>query len=120
MSAERRQSIRYRAYLPLRFQAQGDAGAVQTLTKDLSVGGLRCMSPKPVPVAYETRVELMLATVQEPLTLRATVQWFRSMPYSDQYELGLSFHGVSSQSARRLSTYLGRIGGDVAPRETFL
>lgn len=119
MSAERRHSIRYRAYLPLRFHASGETGAVETLTKDLSVSGLRCMSPKPVPVAQETRVELMLATAQEPLSLRAKVQWFRTMPYSDQYELGLSFHGVSPQSARRLSTYIGRIGGDIPPREIF-
>lgn len=112
MSAERRHSIRYRAYLPLRVQPSGEAGAVETLTKDLSMDGLRCMSPKPAPVASDTRLELMLATAQEPLALRAVVRWFRSMPYSDQFELGLAFEHVSPQSARRLSTYLGRIGGN--------
>ena len=71
------------------------------------------MSPKPVPVASNTRLELMLTTTQEPLTLRAVVRWFRSMPYSDQFELGLAFENLSEPSARRLSTYLGRIGGNI-------
>lgn len=110
MSAERRHAIRHRTYLPLRFQPDGKTAAVETLTKDLSLGGLRCMSPTPVPVAMDTRLELVLATAQEPLALRATVRWFRSLPYSDQFELGVAFQSLSPQSARRLSTYIDRIG----------
>ena len=109
MSAEQRHAIRHRAYLPLRFQPDGEIATVETLTKDLSLGGLRCMSPKPVPVALETRLELVLATAQEPLAMRATVRWFRSLPYSDQFELGVAFQSLSPQSARRLSTYFDRI-----------
>ena len=74
------------------------------------------MSPKPAPVASNARLELILASSQEPLALRAVVRWFRSMPYSDQFELGLAFENLSEQSARRLSTYLGRIGGNILER----
>ena len=109
MSIERRYATRHRAYLPLRLRAAGATAAVETLTKDLSIGGLRCVSPEPLPVASDARLELIIAAAQEPLTLQAKVRWFRTLPYADQCELGLEFQDLSPKSARRLSTYLSRL-----------
>lgn len=111
MSTERRHAIRHRAYLPLRLRAGVASAApmaVETLTKDISTGGVRCLSPHPLPVASDANLELVLAAAQEPLAARAVVRWFRSLPYSDQFELGLAFEDLSQQSARRLSSCLDR------------
>jgi hypothetical protein len=109
MAREQRHGQRVRAYLPVSLQPRDNPRALQTLTKDVSVEGLRCLSPMPVPVSTELRVQLTLGVGNEPLLLRGRTQWFRSLPYSEQFELGLTFLEVSPETVRRLSTYLDHL-----------
>ncbi len=115
MAKEQRYQPRVRAYLPVHVQVRDNPRPLQTLTKDLSVEGLRCLSPTPVPVATSLRVQLTLGGGNEPLLLQGRAQWFRSLPYSDQYELGLKFLEVSPATMRRLSTYLDHLARQPQP-----
>ncbi len=76
---------------------------METLTKDLSSAGMRCLSPVSLPVGSELSAELVTASGQEPIVLKAQAVWFRTIPYSDQFELGISFREVGPDSMRRLS-----------------
>ena len=103
---QRRNSARIRAYRPVRLQPPQTPRVTETLTKDLSVGGLRCITSTPYPVATEMNLELILSTGDGPLALRGKLAWFCMIPHSDQFELGFSFLELSPHTKRRLSTYL--------------
>ena len=78
---------------------------MQTLTKDLSSGGLRCVSQIPAPVASEFKIELTLAG-HEPFQAKGRTAWFSILPHSEQFDIGIVFTEVSQENQRRLSTYL--------------
>ena len=109
MNQERRSSPRVRAYLPLRLRTPGTPQTLETLTKDLSLGGVRCISPTVCPVSTEVGLELILATGDEPLALRGKTAWFRTIPESDQFDFGIVFVELSPQNKRRLSVYIERL-----------
>ena len=108
---ERRASPRIRVYHPVRLHRPSTPQAVETLTKDLSVGGLRCISPELFPVSSELSIELVLSNGEEPFTVRGQTRWFRMIPNSDQFYVGISFLELSPQNKRRLSVYLERLAG---------
>ena len=106
---ERRNRARILAYRPVRLKAPRTPRVTETLTKDLSIGGLRCISAEPYPVTTEMNLELMLSTGDGPLTLKGKLAWFRMIPHSDQFDLGFSFIDLPPETRRRLSTYLDRL-----------
>ena len=81
---------------------------VETLTKDLAEGGLRCLSPMPLPVATQLAVEISLSS-EELFELRGRTAWLRLIPHSEQFEVGIAFQDISPQNKRRLSACLERI-----------
>ncbi len=108
MEAERRRGPRMRAYLPVRLSTGSHQPVIETLTKDLSPEGLRCLSPTAFPVSSELNVEVILAAGQESVALRGRTAWFRTIPFADQFDIGLNFIDVSPQTKRRLSSYIER------------
>ena len=87
---------------------------VETLSKDLSAGGLQCLSPTLFPVASEINIEVMLSTGDEPLIVRGRTSWFRMIPHSEQFEMGIAFDGLPPMTKRRLSAYLDRLAYQTA------
>ncbi len=106
MTEERRHHPRFRAYLPVRLQRPHTPQVMETLTKDISLEGLRCISSTLCPVSTEIGVELTLATGNEVLDLHGRTAWFRMIPHSEQFDLGIQFMDLSPQNKRRLSVYL--------------
>lgn len=109
MEYERRSTPRIRAYRPVRLKPPGIRHVIETLTKDLSVGGFCCVSGTPLPVATEVLVELMLSTGAEPITARGRTAWFRAIPKSEQFDLAIAFTEVPEHNKRRLSAYLDHL-----------
>ena len=109
MNQERRTSPRVRAYLPVRLRTPTALQTVETLTKDLSVGGLRCVSPILCPVSTEVGLELALSSGDEPMAVRGRTAWFRTIPESDQFDFGIVFLELSQQNKGRLSAYIERL-----------
>ena len=109
MSQDRRSTPRVRAYRPIRLQKPATPEVVETLTKDLGVGGLRCVSPTLFPVASELSLELVLSTGDEPLSVRGRTVWFQILPQGEQFDVGIAFLDMAPQTKRRLSVYLERL-----------
>ncbi len=109
MIEERRSAPRFRAYFPVRLHKATSPPVIETLTKDLSVGGMRCLSPTIYPVSTEVSVELMLGPGEEQLTLRGKTAWFLTLSGSDQFEFGIQFFDLTPQYKRRLSVFLDRL-----------
>jgi len=108
MVEERRAHPRLRAYHPVRLYLGNSPSVVETLTKDLALGGLRSISATVIPVSTEVRIELLLSSGVEPLSVRGRAVWFRTIPDSNQFEVGIAFAGISEPDKRRLSAYLDR------------
>ena len=109
VTTERRSTTRVRAYRPVRVHKPSTPEVIETLTKDLSQGGLRCLSTMLLPVASEVTVELMLGSGGEPISTRARTIWFQTIPQSEQFDIGITFVDLSGYDKRRLSAYLDRI-----------
>ncbi len=108
MDAERRRTTRMQAYLPVRLSTGSHQPVIETLTKDISPEGLRCLSSTAFPVSSELNVEIVLAAGQESVALRGRTAWFRTIPLAEQFDVGLKFVDVSPQTKRRLSSYIER------------
>ena len=106
MLNERRANSRIRAYRPVRLHLPRSPRLLETLTKDLSVGGVCCLSPTPFPVSTELNLELILSTGQGPIAARGRTAWFRSLPHSEQFDMGIAFLDMPDRDKRRLSAYL--------------
>ena len=111
MPPERRRTPRIRCYLPVRLYPRGATTPIETLTQDFGPGGLRCLSPIPLPVSTPLSVEIDLGPGWEPVRLTAQTAWFTAVPYSEQFHLGLAFHDESGKIQQLLSRYLDRAFG---------
>ena len=93
----------------MRIYPQGEAKVIQTLTKDLSESGLRCLSPLTKPVNTPLSVEIDLGPGKRPLNLRAKTVWFQHIPHSEQFYLGIAFGELSNHDRELLSRYISDI-----------
>ena len=109
VTQERRATPRMRVYHPVRVHQSGQTRIIETLTKDLSEGGLCCLAPTALPVSSDVALEFVLATGQAPLSVRGRTAWFRHIPQSEQFDVGIAFSEMSLPDKRRLSAYLERL-----------
>lgn len=105
-ATEHRISSRVRAYHPVRMHQSGAPKVIETLTKNLSAGGICCVSPVLLPVSSRLSVDLVLSAGEGPCSINGRLVWFRVIPHSDQFEIGISFEDLSEQNTQRLSAYL--------------
>ena len=99
----------------MRLEFRGLPEIIETLTKDIGLGGLRCILPNPIPVATPVVLELVVGPGQEPLSLPGRAAWFRMLPQSEQAELGIVFEDLPVETRRRLSTFFDRLAQQPAP-----
>ena len=109
MPQERRRFSRVSCYVPVRLFQDDPRHVLETLTKDLGPGGLRCLSPVFKPVSTPIVLELTLGAGEKPLGLRGQIVWFKIAPKSEQFDLGISFDSVSERDEAFLSSYIQRI-----------
>ena len=109
--SERRGAPRLDCVLPLQLYANAnhDPKVIETLTKNLSAGGLRCLSPMTKGAASPVSLEMTLGQGERPLSLQAKIVWFERIPHGNQFYLGLAFENISDHDTRRLSRYLEQI-----------
>lgn len=91
MIEERRQVPRVRTYLPIRIQPPAGGAAVETLTRDISHRGVRCLAPAAIAARTPVRIDLTLPIRRSVVTLSGQTQWLRELPHSDQFEVGIVF-----------------------------
>ena len=114
MTEDRRRTVRVRAYRPVQLHRLSHFGIVETLTKDLGIDGLRVLSPTLFPVSTELEVEFGLSSGEEPIRAKARAVWFKTLPESEQFDIGIIFSEISPQNKRRLSMYLDRLSRQTA------
>ena len=114
MVTEQRAHQRFRTYRPVRIMPAHRHHPLEILTKDLSLGGARCVSPTLVPVGSKVHAELLLAAGEPPVRAEGQIAWFRTIPESEQFELGIAFERLSDRDRQRLSSCLNRLSHRLA------
>ena len=109
MSQERRRYPRVPCVLPIRLTPLGEPGVIETLTKSLSVGGVRCLSPVKRPLLTPVSVELIPGKGLDPIMVSGKILWVEPVPMSEQFQLGIEFSNLKEQDSRRLSVYISKI-----------
>lgn len=105
-SEERRRWRRLRSHLPVRYQDLRTQRFVETLSKDISVGGVQCLTHEFLPTARELLVEISLYRGTPELKARARVAWIRQVPHADQYCMGLEFLTLPDALREEIHAYI--------------
>ena len=108
MPPERRRYHRIPCVLPVRLLVRGASYPIETLSKNLSLGGLKCLCPAQQAISTPVNVELALGRDPNALSVPAVVSWFQAIPQSEQFFVGLTFDNLSSENRRILSMYINR------------
>ncbi len=114
MVPERRKQTRVRCYLPMRLYPQGEHRVIETLSKDLGLDGMSCLSPVHRPIFTPVSLELTLGQGQPPLTLHAKLIWFSEMPNSEQFQLGFAFEPLSESESRQVSRCIDKFASHLS------
>ncbi len=106
MTMERRKAQRMTTYLPVRLRVESSGRYLETLAKDVSLSGMRCVLRDAPSVGEELALEVPLSIATMPVHASARVAWVRQLPETDQALVGLQFHDLLPADTLLLSTYL--------------
>ena len=106
--ADRRQFPRIATYLPVRVRLPRTGRYLQTLTKDVSVGGMRCMVEGQPAINDMVMMELPLYKEVMPLHTRASVAWVRPIT-AGQSVVGVRFGELTAAERAALTAYLEQL-----------
>ena len=107
MKREERRSVqRFRSYHPVRFSLSHSKHVVETLAKDLSIKGLRCLGPTLFLPTTELHFEILLCSDHGSIQADGRVIWFKTIQESEQFDLGIEFTTLKDKDKIRLSAYI--------------
>ena len=106
---ERRKFQRVSTYLPVRLRLQESGRYLETLAKDVSLGGVRCVVEGCPAINESIMMELPLYKEILPLHVRAKVAWVRSVVPDRQCVAGVRFEELTPTERLALAEYLERL-----------
>ncbi len=96
---ERRQFRRIRAHSPVEYKFLNSDKFKNSVTCDISEGGVSFTVDGPVPIGTHLYFQVQLRKRPQPICATAKVVWANKEPYSQQYRVGLEFIEVGSISS---------------------
>ncbi|MCU0652109.1 MAG: PilZ domain-containing protein [Candidatus Omnitrophica bacterium] len=100
---------RIRLQAPLRIQARGSSDFSNTLTNNISLGGLGFSSER--FIAPNTLLMLQFNLLSRVLSPLAKVAWVNSVPRADKYSCGVEFMEFDNSEKKYLRDYLDMKSG---------
>ena len=88
-------------------------GVFYSLTRDVSMGGLRIMTVAPLEAGARVRVDLTLGRSRKRIRAVAEVRWVRDLYAGEVFEAGLQFVGLEPDAEFALINHI--FGGMVDP-----
>jgi c-di-GMP-binding flagellar brake protein YcgR len=111
---ERRAHARFDRTVDIHPPEEHAGTLARMVSRNLSLGGLQCVSPDPIPEMTRLAVRLMIpdgapGNGPEPLDVEAVVVRSQALPSAARearYELGLFFTSMSDGARERLARFL--------------
>jgi hypothetical protein len=76
--------------------------AINSLTKDISPGGVRIMTHVRIPEGTRLLLEIVLSRRRKRIRVNGVVRWARSVYEDDLFEMGVEFTGLTPQDRMSL------------------
>jgi c-di-GMP-binding flagellar brake protein YcgR len=93
---------------------QGTKQTYYSLTKDISMGGIRIMTDAPLAVDARVKLEITLSKSRKSIQAVARVRWVKDLFEKDVYDMGLEFVEIGSADELALIDHLYGKGGPKA------
>ncbi|MBU4305497.1 MAG: PilZ domain-containing protein [Candidatus Omnitrophica bacterium] len=110
---ERRRFLRLNSDCPVQLKQMPQNYPVQihnSISEDISEGGLQLSSFYFYPVHCKLLVELFVSQEAEPIKVVGRVVWVEQMPYQERYKVGIEFSDLNEESR----VYLRQVISDSA------
>lgn len=101
---EKRQHPRINLAVCLRYQIRGSQEFGNTLTKNISIGGLSFIVDK--FIKPQTRMLLDVNILSRTISALGTVRWAGNLPHSDKYQIGLEFSEMTPDNKNYISDFI--------------
>jgi len=102
---ERRTFVRVNSEFPVQLRPMHHDNPIQihnSMSQDLSEGGMQISSFYFYPVHAKLMLELYLAIDSEPIITVGKVVWVEQVPYQDRYRVGIEFSGIEDENKTSL------------------
>jgi c-di-GMP-binding flagellar brake protein YcgR len=104
---EKRKYPRVAISFPVECDIYAERNYFYTVTKDLSLAGIKIIAYNFLPKDYLMKIKLNL--IDKILDLRVKVAWCNQMRISDRYAAGLEFMEITPQQECDISQFLSKI-----------
>lgn len=108
---EKRRFPRIRLSAPLRYQIRGFPGFNDTLSQDISLGGISFNNNKFIPPQTTVAVEINI--LSRILRAIGKVSWSMPTQHSDKYKSGVEFLELPLEEANYLRDYIAMQSGNL-------
>ena len=95
---------RLNSYLPLRYKIRGRSEFGSSLTRDISISGMRFTTQDYIKPTTDISVEINL--LSKIISSIGRVKWSQSLPHSNRYQIGLEFIEIEPGNRFFLSDYI--------------
>lgn len=104
---EARKFPRARISFPLKCERGAEPAYFNTVSKDLSNGGVRVLSEQFVSPGEEVKLDINL--IEKMVSARAKVVWCNESEYGQRYLFGAEFLNMSEEDRNTLKNFLSLI-----------
>lgn len=101
-AAEQRKFPRFHYSIPIKYREKGRTIPTYTVTRDISVGGLKILTSDFLPRGTEINVEVELPHLSL-VNASASVAWSNRISHSDSYLCGLTFSEMGNAEKENIS-----------------
>ena len=108
---ERRRYKRIDSALAVRYRnlRANNSPIEESLTKNISEGGVCFNSNEFISLACRLIVEITLPTTPKPIKAISKIAWIRKLPSSDQYQVGNHFLEIGKEDKDRISGFITQV-----------
>jgi len=105
---ERRRFIRIKEDDAINFTTIPTYKSTSSLTKDLSIGGIRFFSGHFIPLHSILKLEIKLKFLPRIIYAIARIVWIKEIFDDERYDIGVEFIEINKQDLRLLDHYLSK------------
>lgn len=104
--AERRKYKRLNTRIPVHFKVKATNKFGDTLSCDISGGGLRVMLENFIAPNTDFMLEFTITDLFQIITAVGRVVWTKKMPHCERYQLGLEFKEILARNKDTINQFI--------------